>query len=123
MGISNWDSQEFEALGFSRSEFDRLCERCQTSFVNPRLNVPVSNTLQVDHCRCDIAVSHPLLQRANVNSVLQVARRVCVAEFVKEPTSAVLSFGAAIDLDSPVLQFPSRDAATAIQFCPIRDPF
>ena len=43
-------------------------------------------------------MSHPLLQRANVNSILQVARGVGVAEFMEKLSSTVRAFGAAIDL-------------------------
>ena len=55
------------------------------------------DALEVDHSRCDVAVSHPLLQGPDVDAVLEVSRSVRVAEFVQEPTATVGSFGTAID--------------------------
>ena len=65
-GKKQWASRtripkDLRRLGLGRSEFESLRKRSQTSFVNPRLNVPVSNTLQIDHRGSDIAVPHPLL--------------------------------------------------------------
>jgi hypothetical protein len=76
MGIANSDSQEIETFGFSHSESEKLCERSQTSLVDPRLNVPVSDTLEIDHCGCNIAVSHPRLKCANVDAVLKMTRSI-----------------------------------------------
>jgi hypothetical protein len=105
MGISNSYSQEFETLGFSHSEFEKLCECRQASLVDPRLNVPVSNPLQIDHGGCYIAMSHPLLQRPNVNPVLQVARRVCVAELVEKPSAAEGPLRTTVNGDRSILQY------------------
>ena len=42
-------------------------------------------------------MSHPLLQGADVDSVLEMSGSVCVAKFVKEPAGAVGALSAAID--------------------------
>ena len=66
-------------------------------------------------------MSHPLLQGADVDPVLEVARGICVAEFVEKPTATVGSFGTAIDLYGPVFQLVAHSAMTAVQFSAIRD--
>jgi hypothetical protein len=42
-------------------------------------------------------VAHPLLERGDVDAVLQVPGRVGMAEFVKKPAAAKRAFGATID--------------------------
>ena len=103
-------------MGLSRCEFKSLRKRSQTSFVNSCLNVSVSDALQVDHRGRDIAMSHPLLQGTNVDSVLQVPRRVCVAKLMKKPSAAEGPLSTAIDGDRSVLQFVSNDTVTTIEF-------
>jgi hypothetical protein len=65
--------------------------------VQPHLDVTVSDALEIDHGRCDITVAHPLLERGDVDAVLQVPGRVGMAEFVKKPAAAKRAFGATID--------------------------
>ena len=98
-----------------------LCERCKATLVDPRLNIPVSDALEVDHRRRNIAVAHPLLQGANVDSVLQISCGICMTELVEKPPATVLAFSTAIDLHCSVFQFVRHDAMTAVQFSPIRD--
>ena len=47
-------------------------EGCQTTFIDPRLNVAVANALEVDHGRRDVTVAPPLLQCPNVDPVLKI---------------------------------------------------
>jgi len=66
-------------------------------------------------------MTHPLLQRADVDAVLQVARGVGVAELVKEPSSAERAFGAAVDPDAAVLELLRHGAVTAVELAAPRD--
>ena len=100
---------------------NELRECCEAPLVDSGLNVAVPNALEVDHRRCDVAVPHPLLQGPDVDAVLEVSRSVRVAEFVKEPTATVRSFGTAIDLYGPVFQSVAHSAMTAVQFSAKRD--
>ena len=79
----------------------QLRECRQASLVDPGLNVAIADALEINHGRGDVAVSHPLLKRADVDAVLQVPRGVGVAEFVQEPPAAEGSFGAAVDRPVP----------------------
>ena len=60
-------------------------------------------------------MAHPLLQRANVNSVLQVPCRISVSELMKEPTAAVGAIGTAINFDRAVLKLVFDNAMTAVE--------
>jgi hypothetical protein len=80
------------------------------------LYVAVADTFEINHGRCDITVSHPLLQGANVNAILEVPRGIRVAEFVEEPTATVGSFGTAIDLYGSVFHLVAHSAMTAVQY-------
>jgi len=81
-----------------------LRESGEAALVDPDLDVAVPHTLEIDHGRGDIAMTHPLLQRANIDAVLQVARGVGVAELMQEPSSAERYFHAAVDPDCAVVQ-------------------
>ena len=61
-----------------------LRERCEAALVDPCLDVPVSNALQIDHRGRDVAVSHPLLQCADVDPILKVSRRVGVTAMLHD---------------------------------------
>ena len=61
----------------------------EASLIDPGLNVAVSDAFEIHHRRCNVPVTHPLLQCADVDSVLEVSRGICVAEFVEEPTTTV----------------------------------
>jgi hypothetical protein len=62
-------------------------------------------------------VAHPLLQCADIDPVLEMPSRVCVAKFVKEPSPAVGSIGGTINLHPfAVFQLVSHHAVTAIEF-------
>src|SRR5271166_4445533 len=98
-----------------------LSKRCEAALIDPGLNIFVSHTLQVNHCRCDVPVSHPLLQRANVDSVLQVTGRVGVAELMQKPAGTVGAFIAAIDSDCAVVQLVRHFAMPAIELGAIGD--
>jgi hypothetical protein len=65
------------ATGLSVGE-QGLRESCETALVDPYLNIAIPDALQIDHRRCDIAMPHPLLERTDVDSVLQVAGGVGV---------------------------------------------
>ncbi len=80
------------------AEEERLRKRGQAALVDSRLDIAVSNTFEIDHRRSNIAVPHPLLQCADVDSVLEMPGGVGVAKFVEEPSSTVRSSRAAIDL-------------------------
>ncbi len=43
----------------------------ETAFVQSYLNVAIPHALQIDHRRRDVAVSHPLLEYADIDAVLQ----------------------------------------------------
>src|SRR5260370_894484 len=81
--------KERKGLIVQSLEINLLRKSRETAFVESRLDVAVAHGFQIDHGRCDIAVSHPLLQRADIDAVLQVARGVGMAEFVQEPPAAV----------------------------------
>src|SRR5581483_10135973 len=100
-----------------------LCKRGEASLVNPRLNVPVSNAFEIDHSGSNVAMSHPLLQCADIDSVLQMSGGVGVTKFVKEPSAAVGSISTAIHLCRSVFQFMSRDTVPAVELCSKRDSF
>jgi len=55
---------------------------------------------------------HPLLECADVDAILQMPGRVCMAEFVKEPATAKGTFGTAINLDGAIDE-PMRGSAVA----------
>ena len=93
-----------------------LRERCKAALVDPCLDVPVSNALQIDHRGRDVAVSHPLLQCADVDPILKVSRRVGVAKLMKEPSPAVGSIGTAIHLHRSVFQLVSHHTMSSIEF-------
>lgn len=92
-----------------------LCESGQTTLVQTHLDVTVPDPLQIDHGRGDIAVSHPLLKRSDVDAVLQVPCGVGVAELVEEPASAKGAIGTAIDFDGAALKLVRDSAVSAIQ--------
>ena len=104
-----------------KSEQCCLRESREAALVDPRLHIAVPNPFEINHRRGDIAMSHPLLQGADVDTVLEVARGVSVTEFVKEPAATVRSFGTAIYLYSPLFQFVAHGAMTAVQFSAKRD--
>src|ERR1700730_17677448 len=93
----------------------------EAALVDPDLNIAIPHTLEIDHRRCDVAVAHPLLQRADIDAVLQVAGGGGVAELVKELSSAERPLPAAVDADSAVFQLVSRGAMTALEFPPVCD--
>src|SRR5216684_824005 len=66
-------------------------------------------------------MAHPLLQRANVNSVLQVPCRISVSELMKEPTAAVGAIGTAINFDRAVLKLVFDNAMSAVEFGAVRN--
>ena len=119
-GCQCWRSSALTAESNRRNapdieEKQALRESGETALVQPGLNIAVPDTLQVDHGRSDIAVPHPLLKRADVDSILQVPGRVGMAEFVQKPTAAKGAICAAVDLDCPIFEFVRGDAMTAIQ--------
>lgn len=73
------------------------CEGSQATLIDPGLNVFVSDALQVDHCRGDVPVPHPLLERADIDSVLEIPCRIGVPEFVQKPSRTVGAFGTTVD--------------------------
>ena len=58
-------------------------------------------------------MAHPFLQRADVDPVLQMPRRVGVTKFVQEPPAAVRSSGAAVRPQSEVLRTCRRRCCSA----------
>jgi hypothetical protein len=76
----------------------QLRECCEAPFVDPGLYVAVTDSFEVNHRRCDVTMSHPLLQGADVDPVLEMARGIRVAEFVEEPTTTEGSLSTAIDI-------------------------
>ena len=98
-----------------------LRESGEAALVDADLDVAVPHTFEINHSRGDVAMTHPLLQRADVDAVLQVARGVSVAELVKEPSSAERYFHAAVDPDSAVVQLVGHGAVTAVEFAAVRD--
>jgi hypothetical protein len=52
---------------------DNLPESRQAALVQPRLDVAIAHAFQINHGRGDIAVTHPLLQGADIDAVLQMA--------------------------------------------------
>lgn len=95
----------------------------QTPLVDPCLNVTVTNAFEVDHRRCDVAMPHPLLQRADVDPVLKVPCRVGMTELVQKPAGAVGASGAAVDLDSGVVEFMCHAAMAAVELRAVRNGF
>ena len=65
-----------ELLAFHTDEALILGESRKTAPIEPRLDVAVAHALEIDHRRGDVAVAHPLLQRADIYTVLEVAGRV-----------------------------------------------
>jgi len=98
-----------------------LRESGEAALVDPDLGVAVPDALEIDHRRCDIAMTHPLLQRADIDAVLQVARGVGVSKLVKEPSSAERSLRAAVDPNSAVVQLVQHGAVTAVEFATLRN--
>src|SRR5271157_1163730 len=98
-----------------------LSKRCEAALIDPGLNIFVPYTLQVNHCRCDVPVSHPLLQRANVDSVLEVPGSVGVSKLMQKPAGAVGAFGAAIDSDGAVVELVRHLAMSAIELGAVGD--
>ena len=47
-----------------------LGKGCKAAAIDSGLNVAVADPLEVDHRRRDIPMAHPLLKRADVDSVL-----------------------------------------------------
>src|ERR1035441_9508233 len=90
------------------------CKCREAPLVDPGLYIAIAEAFQINHRGRDVAVPHPLLQGADVDAVLEVARGIGVAEFVKEPAATVCSFSAAIDLYSPVFQFVAHHAMFAV---------
>lgn len=64
---------------------------------------------------------HPLLQRADIDAVLQVPGRIGVTELVKKPTGTEWTIGAAIDFHARVLKLVRDGAMAAIEFSAVRD--
>src|SRR5260370_31689520 len=58
--------KERKGLIVQSLEINLLRKSRETAFVESRLDVAVAHGFQIDHGRCDIAVSHPLLQRADL---------------------------------------------------------
>src|SRR5271166_4522461 len=98
-----------------------LRKRREAALIDPGLNVFVPYTLQVNHCRCDVPVSHPLLQRTNIDAVLQVPGRVGVAKLMQKPARAIGTFGAAIDSSCAVVQLVGHLAMPAIELGAVGD--
>jgi len=48
------------------------------------LDVAVSHTFEINHRRCDVAVTHPLLKGSNVDSILEMTRCVGMAAIYHE---------------------------------------
>jgi hypothetical protein len=71
---------ETRKRGGKRSVGPSSLGKCREApFIDPSLNVAVAKTLEIDHRRSDIPVPHPLLQRSDIDSVLQVPGCVGVA--------------------------------------------
>src|ERR1035438_482096 len=98
-----------------------LSKRREAALIDPGLNVFVPYALQVNHCRCDVPVSHPLLQGADVDSVLQVPGSVRVAKLVQKPAGAVGAFIATIDSDCAIVQLVRHLAMPAIELGAVGD--
>ena len=64
---------------------------------------------------------HPLLQRADVDAVLQMAGGIGVAEFVKEPSAAVRPLPAPVDPDGAVVELVRHRAVAAVELAAVRD--
>jgi len=60
-------------------------------------------------------MAHPLLQRADIDAVLQVAGGVSMAELVQEPAPAERAGVAAIDMLGAVLQLLGGGAVATVQ--------
>src|SRR5260370_5400808 len=98
-----------------------LGKRCEATFVDPGLNVAMPQSLEVNHGGGDITVAHPLLERANVDSILEMPCGIGVTEFMQKPARAVGPVGATIDFNGSVLKFVFHDAMPTIQFGAISD--
>src|SRR6266704_2092816 len=108
----------------SVEELNGSLSKCgKAALVDSRLYVAISNALQINHGRGYIAMPHPLLQRADVDSVLKVARVICVAKFVQEPAATICSFGAAVDLYRSAFQLVRSDTVTTVKFSSKRHSF
>ena len=59
-----------------------LGKRCEATFVDPGLNVTIPQSLEVNHGGGDITVAHPLLERANVDSILEMPCGISMTEFM-----------------------------------------
>src|ERR1039458_9466659 len=100
-----------------------LRESGEAALVDADQDVAVPHTFEINHRRGDVAMAHPLLQRADIDTVLQVARGVSVAKLVKEPSSAERPLRAAVDPDSAVVQLMGHGAMTAVEFATLRNGF
>ena len=92
-----------------------LREGGEAALVQADLDVAVPDPLQVDHRRGDVPMSHPLLEGADVDAVLQVSRGVRVPELVQEPTAAKWAVGATIDPHRTILKLVRDSAMAAIE--------
>lgn len=91
----------------------------EAALVDSCLDIAISNAFEINHRRRNIAVSHPLLRRTDVDSVLEMSRSVRMAKFVEEPSSAVESVRTAIHLHRfSVFQFVSHHTVAAVEFGP-----
>ena len=66
-------------------------------------------------------MSHPLLQRANVDSVLQAPGSVGVSKLMQKPAAAVGAFGAAIDSNYAIVQLVRHLAMPTIELGAVGD--
>src|ERR1700722_17481248 len=60
-------------------------------------------------------MSHPLLQGPNIDAVLEMPRRVGMAEFMEKLSLAIRTSGTSIGSHAPVREFLDSDALAAIQ--------
>ena len=59
---------------------ENLSRKCsQTALIDSCLYVAVAEPFEINHRRCDVVVSHPLLQPANVDAALKMPRGVGAA--------------------------------------------
>jgi hypothetical protein len=94
-----------------------LSECRKAALVDSRLDIAISNTFEIHHRRGDIAVSHPLLQCADVDSVLEMPSGIRVAKLVEEPPPAIRPIGTAMHIHRfSVFQLVSHNTVSAIEF-------
>ena len=75
----------------------RNCKGGEFTVIDAFVNFPTTNILQIEHGRCQVFVTKPVLKCTEATHVpFQIDFGKCVAELVKEPVAAKSTFSTTI---------------------------